>query len=130
MDTHKKIRVHISALADGELAPADLELAFAALQSADGQQAWNLYHRIGDALRAQATPELSDSFLDKLNARLAAESAPGRRAARSGADKAAAPAAAGKRSGAGAAVAAAADGSTSTDAKAVDKPKPAIVTVS
>ncbi len=82
MDTHKKIREHISTLVDGELCDADLELAFAALQSADGQQAWNTYHRIGDVLRAQAVPELSDAFAMKLAERLAAEPAPGKRAAR------------------------------------------------
>ncbi len=61
MDTHKKIREHISTLCDGELSDADLELALAALQSADGQQAWNTYHRIGDVLRAEGTPALSDA---------------------------------------------------------------------
>ncbi|UUZ48088.1 transcriptional regulator [Massilia sp. B-10] len=76
MDTHKKIHEHISTLSDGELAPADLELALAALHSADGQQAWNTYHRIGDVLRAQATPELSEGFADRLAARLAAERRP------------------------------------------------------
>ena len=83
MDTHKKIREHISALSDGELSSADLELALAALQSPDGQQAWNTYHRIGDVLRAQASPELSDTFEQKLAERLASEPAPGKRAARS-----------------------------------------------
>ena len=83
MDTYKKIREHISALSDGELSDDDLELALAALQSSDGQHAWNTYHRIGDVLRAQATPELSDAFAMKLAARLAAEPAPGKRAARS-----------------------------------------------
>ena len=82
MDTHKKIREHISTLSDGELSDADLELAFAALQCADGQQAWNTYHRIGDVLRAQASPDLSDAFAAKLAERLAAEPAPGKRAAR------------------------------------------------
>ena len=80
MDTHKKIREHISALSDGELSAADLELAFAALQSADGQLAWNSYFRIGDVLRAQATPELSDHFDAALAARLDAEPLPIRRA--------------------------------------------------
>jgi len=80
MDTHKKIREHISALSDGELAASDLELAFVALRAADGEQAWNTYHRIGDELRAQATPELSDDFDARLAARLAAEPAPARRA--------------------------------------------------
>lgn len=83
MDTHKKIRDYISALSDGELSDADLELALAALQSSDGQQAWNTYHRIGDVLRIPATPELSDAFAMKLAERLAAEPAPGKRAARS-----------------------------------------------
>lgn len=84
MDTHKKIREHISALGDGELSTADLELAFAALQSADGQQAWNTYHRIGDVIRAQATPELSECFAARLAQRLAGEPAPLKRAARVG----------------------------------------------
>lgn len=79
MDTQKKIREHISALSDGELAASDLELAFAALRAADGEQAWNTYHRIGDILRAQAAPELSDDFSARLAARLAAEPAPVRR---------------------------------------------------
>ena len=81
MDTYKKIREHISTLSDGELSDADLELAVAALQSADGQQAWSTYHRIGDVLRAQCPPELSDAFADTLAQRLAVEPAPGKRAA-------------------------------------------------
>ncbi|MEO7497141.1 MAG: sigma-E factor negative regulatory protein [Massilia sp.] len=80
MDTHKKIREHISALSDGELSAADIELAFAALQGADGEHAWNTYHRIGDVLRGQAAPELSDGFSARLAARLAAEPPPGKRA--------------------------------------------------
>ncbi|QYF92572.1 sigma-E factor negative regulatory protein [Massilia sp. PAMC28688] len=79
MDTHKKIREHISALSDGALCSTDLELAMAAMQTEDGRQAWHLYHRIGDVLRAQATPELSDSFASKLAARLAEEPLPLRR---------------------------------------------------
>ena len=80
MDTDKKIREHISALSDGELPASDLELAFAALQGADGQHAWNTYFRIGDELRAQATPELSDGFSARLAGRLAAEPGHARRA--------------------------------------------------
>ena len=79
MDTHKKIREHISSLSDGELSAADLELAFAALQSADGQQTWNTYHHIGDVLRAQATPDLSRGFAERLAARLDIEPPPVRR---------------------------------------------------
>ena len=81
MDTHKKIREHISALADGELSPADIELAFAALHAVDGHRAWITYHRIGDVLRAQAAPELSDDFNARLAERLAREPAHTRRAA-------------------------------------------------
>ncbi len=80
MDTYKKNREHISALSDGDLSASDLELAFAALRAADGQQAWNTYHRIGDVLRAQATPDLSDGFSERLAARLAAEPAHVKRA--------------------------------------------------
>ena len=79
MDTHKKNREHISALSDGELAAADLELALAALRAADGEQAWSTYHRIGDVLRAHATHDLSDGFSERLAARLAAEPSPVRR---------------------------------------------------
>ena len=79
MDTHKKIREHISALGDGELPASELELAFAALRGTDGEQAWITYHRIGDVLRSQVTPELSDGFGDRLAARLAGEPAHGRR---------------------------------------------------
>lgn len=79
MDTHKKIREHVSVLSDGELPAPDIELALAALHSADGEQAWITYHRIGDALRAQAAPELSDGFAARLAERLATEPAPGKR---------------------------------------------------
>lgn len=87
MDTHKKIREHISALSDGALPASDLELAFAALQTADGKQAWNTYHRIGDVLRAEATPDLSPGFAARLAERLAAEPPPARRAPRAAEEK-------------------------------------------
>ena len=131
MDTHKKIREHISTLSDGELSSADLELALAALQSADGQQAWNTYHRIGDVLRAQATAELSDGFAERLAARLAAEPPPLRRAARS------APVPDKRRTEAGdgpgmatAPRSASGTGEGSVEALAVTAAKPAIVSVS
>lgn len=79
MDTNKKIREHISALADGELSNADLELAFAALRTQDGHRTWEVYHRIGDALRGQAGADLSPAFGAKLAERLAREAAPIRR---------------------------------------------------
>jgi sigma-E factor negative regulatory protein RseA len=79
MDTNKKIREHISALADGELPTSDIELAFAALHTADGQQAWEVYHRIGGLLRGEASPELSAGFSEQLADRLANEPLPARR---------------------------------------------------
>ncbi len=83
MDTHKKNRENISALVDGELPDTDVELAFAALDGDEGQAAWKLYHRIGDALRADAAGvELSEGFEARLAARLAQEPVTTRRAAR------------------------------------------------
>jgi sigma-E factor negative regulatory protein RseA len=76
MDTHKKDRAHISALCDGELPCTDAELAMAALRTGDGQQAWEAYFQIGDALRAAATPALSQGFAARLAARLDAEPLP------------------------------------------------------
>jgi sigma-E factor negative regulatory protein RseA len=73
MDTHKKMRELVSALADGEVSDADLELAFAALLGRDGQQAWSLYHQIGDALRQADGAALSGGFSERLAARLDAE---------------------------------------------------------
>ena len=79
MDTHKKIREHISAFADGATPPGDVELALAALQGEDGRQAWALYHHIGDVLRVDPGPPLSPGFGAAMAARLAAEPLPGKR---------------------------------------------------
>jgi sigma-E factor negative regulatory protein RseA len=79
MDTNKKNREHISALGDGELPETEVELAFAALHSVDGKQAWITNHHIGDALRAAATPDLSAGFAARLAARLADEPGYGQR---------------------------------------------------
>ena len=60
----------------------DLELALAALRDADGQQTWDLYHQIGDALRGEPVgAELSPGFALRLADRLAAEPTPLRRGA-------------------------------------------------
>lgn len=129
MDTLKKIREHISTLSDGALCDGDLELALAALQSADGQHAWNTYHRIGDVLRAQATPELSDGFAEKLAARLADEPLPLRKAAKA----VAAPACDKRAAGPERAMAqemSASGGDAAPEAVAVSQAKPAIVSVS
>lgn len=77
MDTHTRLLETISALADGELAASELELAFAALDTDEGRQAWDAYRRIGDTLRSeQCGHELSAQFDARLASRLAAESAP------------------------------------------------------
>jgi sigma-E factor negative regulatory protein RseA len=81
MDTNKKNREYISALSDDEVAPGDQELALAATLTPEGGRAWDIYHRIGDTLRAAATPDLSPAFAARLAERLAAEPVPGKRAA-------------------------------------------------
>lgn len=75
MDTHKRLHENISALADGELAQSEQELAFAALQTAEGRAAWQAYHLVGDVLRDSARGALSDGFTAALAARLATEAA-------------------------------------------------------
>ena len=88
MDTNKKMRETISSFMDGELPDADTELALAGLRERDGIEAWRLYHRIGDTLRAgpaesaePGTPELSPGFAARLAGRLDAEPIPLRREA-------------------------------------------------
>jgi sigma-E factor negative regulatory protein RseA len=75
MDTHKTLHEHISALADGELSDSERELAFAALDTPEGQAAWRAYHLTGDVLRATPRGALSDGFNARLAAALAAEPA-------------------------------------------------------
>jgi len=81
MDTNKKNREYISALMDGETPDPDMELAMAALGGPDGQQAWDIYHHIGDVLRAEAARDLSPGFASRLAERLAAEPLPTKRTA-------------------------------------------------
>lgn len=74
MDTHARLHETISALADGELAASELELAFAALDTEEGRQAWEAYRRIGDVLRSdRCGHELSADFDARLAACLAGE---------------------------------------------------------
>ncbi|MBA5608353.1 sigma-E factor negative regulatory protein [Duganella sp. FT3S] len=73
MDTSKRLRENISALADGELPDGERELALAALAGEDGRAAWRAYQMIGDTLRADASGALSDEFAARLGHRLAAE---------------------------------------------------------
>jgi sigma-E factor negative regulatory protein RseA len=74
MDTQKCLHENISALADGELASSEVELAFAALDTPDGRAAWDIYHLIGHTLRSDRLgADLSAGFSGRLAARLAAE---------------------------------------------------------
>lgn len=74
MDTFSGLHEHISALADGELPAGELELAFAALDTDSGRQAWRAYALIGEALRSgQDAGALSAGFAAGLASRLAAE---------------------------------------------------------
>ena len=74
MDTLPGLHEHISALADGELPAGELELAFAALDTDTGRQAWRAYGLIGEVLRAgQDAGTLSAGFAAGLASRLAAE---------------------------------------------------------
>lgn len=75
MDTLKRLHENISALADGELADSERELAFAALDSVEGRAAWRAYHLIGDVLRAGPHAALSPQSSAALAERLAAEPA-------------------------------------------------------
>ncbi len=74
MDTQKQLHETISALADGELAASEVELAFAALDTPEGRAAWGAYHQIGHTLRSDdCGAELSEGFAARMAARLAAE---------------------------------------------------------
>lgn len=77
MDTLKRLHENISALADGELADSERELAFAALDSEEGKAAWRAYHLIGDVLRSEADGalDLGSAASAALAARLAEEPA-------------------------------------------------------
>jgi sigma-E factor negative regulatory protein RseA len=77
MDTHTRLHETISALVDGELTAGELELAFSALDTPSGRQAWDAYRLIGDVLRSeQCGHALGSEFDARLARRLAAEVAP------------------------------------------------------
>jgi sigma-E factor negative regulatory protein RseA len=74
MNTREMSREQISALADGELADAHVNVALAALREPEAQVTWDLYHQIGDSLRSDDMAfELSDGFAARMRARLEAE---------------------------------------------------------
>lgn len=76
MKTKEMIREQISALADGELAGQQMDVAFAALRQAEGQIDWEIYHQIGDVLRSEdMSVTLSPGFASRMAARLESEPA-------------------------------------------------------
>ncbi|MYN45357.1 transcriptional regulator [Pseudoduganella sp. FT93W] len=79
MDIQRRMREHLSALADGELDESERELALAALATAEGQQHWRAYHLVRDTLQADAAAAAlpSPAFQARLAQRLAAEPAHG-----------------------------------------------------
>lgn len=94
MDTHTRLHEHLSALADGELAPSELELAFAALDTESGRLAWQAYQCIGDVLRSEPCGHVLSSHFDaRLASRLAREAPPAPSSAPSSAAPATEPAA-------------------------------------
>lgn len=68
---------HLSALADGQLAPEEMSAALAFAASVEGQQTWQLYQLVGDVLRS---PELAHhaqhDVLPGVRAQLAREPRP------------------------------------------------------
>lgn len=76
MDTKEISREQISALADGELVDAHVNVALAVLRQPEEQITWDLYHQIGDVLRSDDMAfSLSDGFAARMSARLDAEPA-------------------------------------------------------
>jgi sigma-E factor negative regulatory protein RseA len=67
-------REQISAFVDNELSDAHIDVALAALHKDEGRDTWNLYHKIGDALRSDdLNVKLSVDFTERMFARLDAE---------------------------------------------------------
>src|SRR5437899_2596441 len=66
----------ISALADGELSSAYVDMALAALRHNEGRATWDIYHQIGDIMRSDdMSLNLSPDFTSRMFARLDAEPA-------------------------------------------------------
>ena len=76
MNTKDITQEQISALADGELSDAYVDMALAALRQADGRDAWDVYHQIGDIMRSDDMAlTMSADFSTRMAARLDAEPA-------------------------------------------------------
>jgi sigma-E factor negative regulatory protein RseA len=74
MNTKDMTQEQISALADGELSSAYIDMALAALRQADSRDTWDVYHQIGDILRSDDMAlTMSSDFSARMAARLDAE---------------------------------------------------------
>lgn len=74
MNNDQQVRQQISDLADGEIAPSQLQPLLEQLRKPELKADWDLYHRIGDTLRSeQMAAELSPGFSQRFAERLAAE---------------------------------------------------------
>lgn len=74
MDSGEKTRQDISELADGELDASQVAPLLKRLGSAEARDTWDVYHQIGDVLRADAmVGAVSKDFSRKFSERLAAE---------------------------------------------------------
>ncbi len=75
MDTKNNMtQEQISALADGELNDAQIDVALAALRQPAARDAWETYHQIGDVLRSEEMAVgMSAGFAARMAARLDAE---------------------------------------------------------
>lgn len=73
MDGGEKARQDISALADGELDAVQAGRLLKGLRAEDLRETWNVYHQIGDVIRADAmaaavSPDFSRRFAERLAA--------------------------------------------------------------
>ncbi|AIY40856.1 Sigma factor RpoE negative regulatory protein RseA [Collimonas arenae] len=76
MNTKDMTQEQISALADGELSSAYVDMALAALRQADGRDTWDVYHQIGDIMRSDDMAlTMSAGFSTRMSALLDAEPA-------------------------------------------------------
>ncbi|MFJ2990272.1 sigma-E factor negative regulatory protein [Collimonas sp. NPDC087041] len=74
MNTKEMTQEQISALADGELSNAYVDMALAALRQTEGRDTWDVYHQIGDILRSDDMAlTMSSDFSARMAARLDAE---------------------------------------------------------
>ncbi|WP_211462964.1 sigma-E factor negative regulatory protein [Collimonas silvisoli] len=74
MNTKDMTQEQISALADGELSSAYVDMALAALRQTEGRDTWDVYHQIGDIMRSDDMAlTMSPDFFSRMTARLDAE---------------------------------------------------------